>query len=65
MAFFFYLVQKLTQNLRINKDMLKRKKGKVKNHRAKEEPIPMIHWKICNKLLFTEKYDTKSPLCPL
>ena len=45
--------------------MLKRKKGKVKNHRAKEEPFPMIHWKICNKLLFTEKYDTKSPLCPL
>ena len=47
--------------------MLKRKKVKKskKKHRAKEEPFTMIHRKICNKLLFTEKYDTKSPLCPL
>ena len=39
--------------------MLKRKKV---NHRAKEEPLSVIHWKMCHALLFTEKCDQKSPL---
>ena len=35
-----------------------------KKHRAKEEPLTVIHRKMCNKLLFTEKCDAKSPPAP-
>ena len=60
------LLWKLGYNFRRNKDMSIRRKSteRQKNHRAKQEPLTVIHGKMCNKFLFTEKYDSKSPLAP-
>ena len=45
--------------------MLKKKKKVRKSKKKtidKKEPLTVINQKISNKLLFIEKYDTKSPL---
>ena len=48
----------------VKKKKKKVRKSKKRNNRAKEEPLTVIHRKMSNKLLFTEKYDTKFALAP-